>query len=75
MQLGNGGDGGLAVGRLADHRQVGFGTKNHREAGAEQALVVDEQDPGGHRTCWGSGNVAFTRNPVPAAWVVLRVPP
>jgi hypothetical protein len=41
----------LAVGRLSDHGQVGLRTKNHREAGAEQALIIDEQDPDGHRTC------------------------
>jgi hypothetical protein len=47
-QLSRDGDGLVAVGRLAYHGQVELGTKDHRETGAEQALVVDEQDPDGH---------------------------
>jgi hypothetical protein len=37
-------DAGSAVGRLADHLEVGLGAQDHPEPGAQEWLVVDDQD-------------------------------
>ena len=38
----------VAVPRLADHLQVGFGVHDDPEAGADQLLVIGDQDADGH---------------------------
>jgi hypothetical protein len=35
----------LAVGGLTDHRHVRLGLEDHPEAGADEGLVVGDQDP------------------------------
>ena len=40
-----------AVRRLADDLDVGLGIEDHPEAGADERLVVDDQDPDGHAAC------------------------
>ena len=43
--LGHGGDRGGAVGRLGHHLDVGLGVQDHREAAADEFLVVGEHHP------------------------------
>ncbi|MGI9099714.1 MAG: hypothetical protein ACR2H2_14705 [Solirubrobacteraceae bacterium] len=49
-------DGLLAVGRLADDRDVVLGLEHHPEAGAHQRLVVGDQDADAHRERSGAGS-------------------
>ena len=69
-----------AVGRLADHVEVGLRVEDHREAAAHELLVVGHDHPHGRRAVGAvrhgpSGSRARTGNPPPALGPASSVPP
>ena len=50
-----------AVGRLADHLEVGLALDEHAEAGPHQRLVVGQQDPDHGAGTGANRSVAATR--------------
>src|SRR5439155_16385216 len=52
-----------SVARLADHLEVGLRLEDHAEAGADERLVVDDQDLDGHQAGSSMGRRACTENP------------
>ena len=57
----------LAVDRLTRDLEVGLGVDQHAQAGADQVLVVGDEDAHGHATgTASSGRRASTRKPGPS---------
>ena len=56
----------LAVDRLADDLEVVLGVDEHPQAGADEVLVVGDEDADAHAaTAWVTGRRASTRKPAP----------
>ena len=58
---------------LADHVEVGLGVEDHAEAGADQGLVVGDEDADAHAASLSFGIVARTRKPPPYRRAGLEV--
>ena len=66
----------VAVGRLADHLEVGLGVDDHGEPAAHQLLVVGDDDADGPGVCHdGNGRRASTAKPPPGAGPASSAPP
>ena len=63
------------VGSLAHDLEAGLGRQDHPEPGADEPLVVDEQDADGHPSVPDSGSRARTAKPPPASGPASSVPP
>ena len=62
-----------AVGRLADDLDLRLGVEDHPEAGADERLVVDEQNADHDRA--SAGSCARSTKPPPSRGPVSSVPP
>src|SRR5262249_31743699 len=70
------GHGQAPVLRLTDHRHVRRGLHQHPEPGAQQRLIVGQQDPD-HRAvaALATGSRAVASNPPPSCGPAARSPP
>jgi hypothetical protein len=59
-----------AVGGLGDHVDAGLGVEDHPEPGADELLVVGDEDPDAHL-----GSTAVTVHPRPGLGPASSVPP
>ena len=64
-----------AVGRLADHLDVGLRVEDHAEPGAHELLVVGDEHADGHVVHPARGSTAVTAHPPPGAGPASQVPP
>src|SRR6185437_554775 len=76
-QVGDPGDGLLAVDGLADHLDVGLRVEQDGEARPDHALVVGHQHADRHVSSsgWRTGRTAATRNPPSPVGPASRLPP
>ena len=64
-----------AVGRLADHLDVGLGVEDHAQPGPDDLLVVGDEHADGHRGGPLRGSTAPTVQPRSGPGPASRVPP